>query len=49
MEIKFHCQGNHKNLAIAVFSPRHYILYFQIIISELVDYCCSVLYLGRNG
>ena len=33
MNFKFHCQGNRKNLAITVFPPRHYILYFQIIFS----------------
>lgn len=47
MEIKFHCRGDGKNLAI-VFSPRNYILYFQTMISGRVDDYFSVLYLDKS-
>ena len=48
MIIKFHCRGHGKNVDIVAFPPRHYILYFQIIISGQVDYYCSVLHLWCN-
>ena len=48
MEIKFHCRGDGENLAIAVFSPRNYILYSQTMISRRVDDYRSVLYLDES-